>query len=116
MTAAAVNPFADSPVPPLPPEATPAAIRGALVDPERAEFEHAYHDALAQAARTMDLAPVFDVLRNYLRIAKLTKLQGPEAHQRMLEQAAHALRTGEAPAGSASAEDMRKRIDRRLGQ
>lgn len=116
MTAAAVNPFADSPVPDLPPETTPAAIRDALIDSERAEFERAYQDAISEAARTMDLTKVLDVLRNYHRIAWLTQRQGPEAHRRMLEQADQALRTGEAPPGSASADDIREQIRRRLSQ
>jgi hypothetical protein len=42
------NPFEDSPVPALPPDASPAAIRDALIDEERAEFERAYRQALAE--------------------------------------------------------------------
>lgn len=116
MTAEAVNPFAVSPVPVLPPDTTPTAIRDALIDDERAEFERAYQEAIAEAAWTLDLTRVMDVLRNYHRIAWLTQRQGPEAHRRMLDQAEHALRTGEAPPGSVSAEEVKAMLRERLGQ
>ncbi|HEX4703137.1 MAG TPA: DUF6247 family protein [Pseudonocardiaceae bacterium] len=115
MTAAAVNPFADSPVPVLPPDTTPAAIRDALIDEERLAFERAYQDAMEDAKRTMDLSRVLDVLRNYHRIAWMTRMQGPEAHRRMLDKAAEILRTGGNPTG-VSAEDVRALINERLGQ
>jgi hypothetical protein len=115
MTAAAANPFADSPVPALPPDTTPAAIRDALIDEERAEFERAYREALAQAAQTLDLTQVLDVLRNYHRIAWMTRQQGAEDHRRMLDKAAHILATGENPDG-VSAEEVRARIESRLGR
>lgn len=115
MTATA-NPFFESPVPALPPDTSPAAIRDALIDEERAEFERAYQDALAEAAETLDLSRVLDVLRDFHRIAWLTRQQGAEAHRRMLNNVAHAVRTGEAPPGSASAEDVKALIRKRLGR
>jgi hypothetical protein len=116
VTAAAVNPFAVSPVPVLPTETTPTAIRDALIDEERDEFERAYQEASAEAAQTLDLTRVFDVLRNYHRIAWLTQRQGPEAHRRMLDHVEHALRTGEAPPGSVSAERVKALLQERLGR
>jgi uncharacterized protein DUF6247 len=116
MTAFAVNPFAASPVPVLPPDTTPTAIRDALIDEERAEFERAYQAAMTEATRTLDLTRVLEVLRNYHRIAWLTQRQGPEAHRRMLDRVAHALRTGESPPGSVSAEDMKALIEKRLSK
>lgn len=113
---AAVSPFAVSPVPVLPPETTPTAIRDALIDEERAGFESAYQEAIAEAARTLDLTRVLDVLRNYHRIAWLTQQHGPEAHRRMLDHVEHALRTGEAPPGSVSAEEVKALLQERLGQ
>ncbi len=101
-------------MPDLPPETTPTAIRDALIDEERAQFEVAYREALAEAAETLDLTRVLDVLRNYHRIAWLTQRQGPDAHRRMLDKAAHIVRTGNNP-GARSFEDMRAVIDRRLG-
>lgn len=112
----ATNPFAVSPVPVLPPDTTPTAIRDALIDEERAEFERAYQEAIAEAAQTLDLTRVLDVLRNYHRIAWLTQRQGPEAHRRMLDHVKHALRTGEAPPGSVSAAEVKALLQERLGQ
>lgn len=103
-------------MPALPPDTTPTAIRDALIDEERAEFERAYQEAIAEAAHTLDLTRVLDVLRNYYRIAWLTQRQGPEAHRRMLDHVEHALRTGEAPPGSVSAEEVKALLQERLGQ
>jgi RNA polymerase-interacting CarD/CdnL/TRCF family regulator len=116
MTTAASNPFEESPVPALPPETTPTAIRDALIDEERAEFEQAYQAAMAEAAETMDLTRVLDVLRNYHRIAWLTQRQGSEAHRRMLDQVRRTLATGEAPANAVSGEEIKALIAKRLGQ
>ena len=115
MSAAAANPFVVSPVPVLPPDTTPAAIRDALIDEERAEFERAYQDAVAEAGQTLDLSRVLDVLRNYHRIAWLTQRQGPEAHRRMLDKAAEITRTGANP-DAVPLEDVKALIRKRLGQ
>ncbi len=76
----------------------------------------AYQEAIAEPAQTLDLTRVLDVLRNYHRIAWLTQRQGPEAHRRMLDQVEHALRTGEAPPGSVSAQEVKALLQERLGQ
>jgi Family of unknown function (DUF6247) len=115
VTTAAVNPFDASPVPVLPQETTPAAIRDALIDEERAEFERAYRQALAEAAETLDLTRVMDVLRNYHRIAWLTQRQGREAHRRMLDKAAEILRTGQ-NSEAVPIEDVKTLINQRLGR
>jgi hypothetical protein len=112
---AAVNPFEHSPVPALPADTTPAAIRDALIDEERAEFERAYQQAMLEATRTLDLTGVLDVLRNYHRIAWLTRQQGAEAHRRMLDKADTILRTGHNPDGVDS-DAVRALIRRRLGR
>lgn len=67
---------------------TPRAIRDALVDAERAEFEQRYAQEMATAARTLDLTGVLAVLDTYRKIAEITQRQGPEAHRRMLDQVA----------------------------
>ena len=115
MSAAAANPFVVSPVPVLPSDTTPTAIRDALIDEERAEFERAYQDAVAEAGQTLDLSRVLDVLRNYHRIAWLTQRQGPEAHRRMLDKAAEIMRTGANP-DAVPLEDVKALIRKRLGQ
>jgi hypothetical protein len=97
VSAVADNPFYASPVPALPSDTTPAAIRDALIDEERAEFERVYRDAMIEAAQTLDLTRVLNVLRNYHRIAWLTQRQGPQAHRRMLDKAAEIMRTGTNP-------------------
>jgi hypothetical protein len=111
----AANPFEVSPVPVLPPETTPAAIRDGLIDEERAEFERAYRDAMTEAAHTLDLTRVLDVLRAYHRIAWLTRQQGPEAHRRMLDKAAEIQRTGGNP-DAVPIEEIRVMIRKRLGR
>lgn len=115
MTLGAVNPFDTSLVPVLSPDTTPAAIRDALIDEERAEFERTYRQALAEAAETLDLNRVLDVLRNYHCIAWLTQRQGPEAHRRMLDKAAEIMRTGKNP-DAVSIEDIKALISQRLGR
>ena len=115
VTAAASNPFYTSPVPALPPDTTPAAIRDALIDEERVEFERAYQEAMLEAAQTLDLTRVLDVLRNYHRIAWLTQRQGPAAHRRMLDKAAEILRTGRNP-DAVPIDDVKAQIAKRLGQ
>lgn len=115
MTAAAAGPPPESPVPALPAEVTPAAIREALIDEEREEFQQAYRDAIAEAAETLDLTRVLDVLRNYHRIAELTRRHGAAAHRQMLDKAAEIQRTGHNPNG-VSHDDVMALINRRLGR
>ena len=104
-----------SPVPALPDEASPAVIRDGLVERERVQFEQAYRAALAQAAETLDLAVVLDVLRNYHRIARLTAHHGHDAHRRMLVRADGILNAGGNPDGAPLSE-VRERIRARLGE
>jgi len=115
MTAAASNPFDRSPVPDLPSDTTPTAIRDALIDEEREQFERAYREALAEAGATLDLTGVLDVLRTYHRIAWMTQRQGAEAHRQLLRKADQIVRTGKNP-HAGSLEDMRALIDKRLGR
>lgn len=115
MTAAADNPFYASPVPVLPPDTTPSAIREALIDGERTDFERAYQEAMLDAARTLDLTRVLEVLRSYHRIAWLTQRQGPEAHRRMLDKAAQIMRTGGNP-DAVSMDEVRALIAKRRTQ
>jgi hypothetical protein len=115
VTAEPAQPFF-TPAQILPPELSPTAIRDALIDEERDEFLRAYHEAIAEADRTIDLTRVLEVLTNYQRIAWLTKRQGTEVHRRMLDQVAHAEQTGEAPSGSVGADEMRALLRKRLAR
>lgn len=92
----------------------PAAIRDALIDEEQADFVTAYQRELRAAGDAFDLGPLFEVIESFRHIAEVTQHQGAEAHRRMLDRVAHALRTGEAPPGSISADEMRALIARRL--
>ena len=79
----------------LPPEAaprsallsphTPRAIRDALVGSERADFERDYQQAMTEAARSLDLTEVLEVLDVYRELAQITQRHGVEAHLRMLD-------------------------------
>jgi hypothetical protein len=115
MTAAAENPFSRSPVPELPPDTTPTAIRDALIEEERGQFERAYREAIADAGATLDLTKVLEVLRTYHRIAWMTQRQGAEAHRRMLAKADQIARTGVNP-DARSREDMTALINERLSR
>jgi hypothetical protein len=74
------------PTPPNPPEASPRAIRAALTGSEVGEFDREYRHALAEAADTLDLTGVLDMLRRWQRVAWSAQ-DSPDAHRRMLEKA-----------------------------
>ena len=97
------------------PDTTPAAIRDALIDEERGQFERAYREALAEASDTLDLTRVLEVLRTYHRIAWMTQRQGRDAHRRMLDKVDEISRTGVNPTAR-SPEDMTALINKRLGR
>ena len=71
--------------------------RDALIDAERAEFEHRFAEEMESAARTLDLTGVLRVLSTYRKIAEITQRQGEAAHRRMLEQAAGLQRGDDVP-------------------
>lgn len=86
---------------PVPPESTtPAlissstaqAIRDALIDEERTEFEQRFAEEMAEAARTLDLTGVLNVLSEFRWIAEVTRFRGEEVHREMLDTAARLLR------------------------
>jgi hypothetical protein len=93
---------------------TPRAIRDALVDAERVEFERRYAEEMAAAARTLDLTGVLTVLNTYRKIADITQRQGVEAHRRMLAQVAR-LRNGQ-NLPTVSGAEHKAEINRRLGR
>ena len=85
------------PIPALPQDATPQAIRAALVAEERTAFERDYQAALAEAGKTLDLTRVLDVLNNWRHVAWITRRHGTEAHQRMLDAAARLMAGEDVP-------------------
>jgi hypothetical protein len=96
------SPFPESsPAPTLLSANTPQAIRDALVGSERSEFEQRYAEEMATAAHSLNLTGVLTVLETYRKIAEITQRQGPQAHQRMLDQVARLQRGEDIPTVSA---------------
>ena len=85
------------PIPALLSPNTPRAIRDALIDSEREEFERRYAEAMAEAARTLDLTGVLSVLDVYRKLAEITQRQGVEAHRKMLDRVARLQRGEDVP-------------------
>ena len=104
--AAAVTAEAHAAEPRLPAR-TPAGVRGALLDGDRAEFERAYRAALLRASTDFDLTPVNDLIEQWWRVAVLSG--DPAAHQRMLSAVA-SLRSGE-PVASRRWRQIRDELD-----
>lgn len=77
---------------PLLPGASPAAIRGALLTPDRHAFDAAYNAALAEARQSLDLGELFTTLEHWRRLAVLQS--DPDGYRRMVRRAAETL-TGE---------------------
>ncbi len=75
----------------MPPATSPRDIRAALLPEEVGDFDSQWRAALARATETLDLTEVYEVLRQWQRIAVLTQAD-PEAHRRMLQVADRALR------------------------
>jgi hypothetical protein len=95
-------------IPSIPPGATPHAIRSALVGDEVGDFDREYRQALAEAAETLDLSGVLDMLRRWQRVAWSAQ-DDPEAHRRMLE------RADQLAAGQDIATESWQETKRRLG-
>jgi hypothetical protein len=107
-------PLNAEPTPALLSPHTPRAIRDALVDAERAEFERRYAEEMAAAARTLDLTGVLTVLNTYRKIADITQRQGVEAHRRMLAQVTRLQNGQDLPtmSGAEHKAEINKRLDR----
>jgi hypothetical protein len=101
------------PIPALPRDATPQAIRDALVGGERAEFERDYRSALAKAAGTLDLTGVLDVLRNWRHVAWITQRHGADVHRRILDAASRLMAGEEVP--TVPGHVVKAEINARLG-
>lgn len=113
MTAAATKPEPE-PLPALPPDANPRAIRAALIGEERVAFERDYQAAMAEASKTLDLTGVLEVLSNWRHVAWITQRHGPEAHQRMLDAAARFMAGEDVP--TVPGHVVKAEINARLGR
>jgi hypothetical protein len=81
-------------------EATPAAIRDALLPEDAVVFDRQWREAMRRATERLDLAEVHEVLESWRRVAWMTQLRGHAGYREMLVSAEHRLRTGERGAGS----------------
>ncbi len=123
VTAEASQPFSWGPPagwgpsaePALSPDMTPAVIRDALIDEERAEFQRDYEAAMVKARKTFDLKPVFEVLSIYHPIAVATQQEGAQAHRALLAKAEVIARTGKNP-DARPYEELQALLDKRLGR
>lgn len=77
---------AESHEPPHSPDATPRAIREALLPEEAGDFDREFRQAMADATETLDLTGVLALLRRWQRVAWSSS--EPQAHRRMLTNAA----------------------------
>lgn len=98
------------PIPSLINTALPRAIRDALIDSERVEFEQRYQEVMAEAARTLDLTEVLRMLAAWQDVARKTQEHGVDAHRRMLAQVEGTLTSGEPPAGSESWDQLSAKL------
>lgn len=81
-------------------DASPRDVRAALIPEEVDDFDRQWRAALAEAAETLDLTRVFEVLDSWRRRAIITQAYGPDSYRKMLARAEHTLRTGESPPGT----------------
>jgi hypothetical protein len=72
--------------PEIPSRTDPAGIRAGLPPENVAEFDEDYQQVMAQAAKTLDLAPVLDALEHWHRIAWMYTVD-PAGYRRMLDTA-----------------------------
>jgi hypothetical protein len=91
---------------PLMPGATPAAIRGALLDEDRAVFDTAYQHALACAREELDLTELFRCLEHWRRLAVLQR--EPERFASIVRRAAERLTGQPVPADEPLAQTRRR--------
>ena len=75
-----------SPIPSIPRAATPRAIRATLTGEEIGDFDREYRRTMAEAAESLDLSGVLEMLRRWQRVAWSIH-DDPSAHRRMLENA-----------------------------
>jgi Family of unknown function (DUF6247) len=82
---------------PLLPGATPAAIRDGLLAEDRAAFDAAYQDALAEARESLELTELFRTLEQWRRLALLQR--DPQRFGSVIRRAAERLTDEPVPDG-----------------
>lgn len=76
---------------------SPRAIRDAVLEEERAGFEHQFRAALKVASETLDLTELEKVLRSWQRIGELTERDGREKRREILARAVRVWRNRNHP-------------------
>jgi hypothetical protein len=79
-------------------DASPAAVRAALIPEEAAEFDQQWRETMARATETLDLSEVLETLDSWRRVARLTAAAGADAHRAMYRRAAARLTGDDVPA------------------
>ena len=100
---------------PTPPPADPRAIRVYLSQSLTIEFDREWEIVLDRVKKSKDMGDIFDLLNKWQHTAYM-EMCDPGSYYRRLAKAEQILRTGKAPAGSVSGEEMRALIDKRLGR
>lgn len=100
---------------PSPPAADPKAIRACLSPSLVAEFDREWEIVLERAKQDKTLEPVHGMLAKWRHLAHAEQRE-PGSYYRLLAQAEHGLRTGRAPEGSVSGEEIKALIGHRLGR
>jgi Family of unknown function (DUF6247) len=99
--------------PPAPPPADPQAIRACLHGDLVGEFDSDWEFVLDSVKKSRDLTEIHSVINKWRHIAYM-ELRDPGSYRRMLATAAETVRTGQAPPGSISGEEMMAIVRERL--
>jgi len=97
-------------------DASPGEVKAALVPEERSDFDEQWRKALADAADSLDLTEVHEVLNSWRRRATITTHLGHDGYRQMLARAERILRTGEPEPGSVPLDEIKELIAERLGR
>ena len=79
------------------------------------EFDLEWEIVLDRVKKSKDLSDIYSLMNKWQHNAKM-EMCDPGSYYRLLAQAEQVLRTGKAPAGSVSGEEMMRRINERLGR
>lgn len=97
----------------MPPAAAPEAIRACLSPRLVAEFDAEWELVLEAAKQEKTLAPVQTMLSKWRHLA-YAEMREPGAYYRLLATIERATRTGQAPEGSVSGDEIQALISQRL--
>lgn len=93
---------------------SPAQLREILLEEDRDRFDASYREALEEAARTLSLDKLEAFLVHWRRYTWSQHDMGPDRWRAMLDRADKVMRTGQAPPGTISEEEMQELLRARL--